>query len=214
MRLPLFPLHQVMFPNEVVALHIFEPRYRQMLKDVLAGDRTFGIVLIRSGWESGEPADPYEIGTTALIRDSEIFPDGRANISVVGQRRFKISRLYTDLPYLSAEYELLDEALGQPPPDEREIEGLRKGFRAYFRAFGGGEPQALDNVLPDDPADLINWLCFAINVSLNEKQRLLEMPPAIRVNELMGILVREVMIAQQIGPSAAVRPRIDTPSAN
>ena len=84
MRLPLFPLHQVMFPNEVVALHIFEPRYRQMLKDVLAGDRTFGIVLIRSGWESGEPADPYEIGTTALIRDSEIFPDGRANISVVG----------------------------------------------------------------------------------------------------------------------------------
>ena len=58
MRLPLFPLHQVMFPNEVVALHIFEPRYRQMLKDVLAGDRTFGIVLIRSGWESGEPADP------------------------------------------------------------------------------------------------------------------------------------------------------------
>ena len=214
MRLPIFPLHLVLFPNEVTRLHIFEPRYRQMLKDVMSGDRTFGVVLIRSGWESGEPAEPYEIGTTALIRDSEIFPDGRANISIVGQRRFKIGRLYTDLPYLSADHDLLDETPAQPSPGEEDVAALREGFRAYFRAFGGRETEELDKVLAQRPVDLINWLCSVINVSLTEKQGLLEAPPTKRMNDLLAILAREVMMAQEIGPSAAVGPWLDRTSAN
>lgn len=214
MRLPIFPLHLVLFPNEVTRLHIFEPRYRQMLKDVMAGDRTFGVVLIRSGWESGEPAEPYEIGTTALIRDSEIFPDGRANISIVGRRRFKINKLHADLPYLSADHELLDETAAQSSPGEEDVVGLRQAFRAYFKAFGGGETEELEQVLGQRPVDLINWLCSVINVSLTEKQGLLESPPSKRLNDLQAIIAREVMMAQQIGPSAAVGPWLDKPSAN
>ena len=214
MRLPLFPLHLVLFPNEVTRLHIFEPRYRKMLKDVMAGDRTFGIVLIRSGWESGEPAEPYEIGTTAVIRSSDIFPDGRANISVVGQRRFKIGRLYTDLPYLSADCDLLDETPGPHPPGEQEVDGLREGFKAYFRAFGGSETEELDKVLAQRPVDLINWLCSVINVSLSDKQGLLEASLTARMENLLAILAREVKMAQEIGPSAAIGPWLDKPSAN
>lgn len=214
MRLPIFPLHLVLFPNEVTGLHIFEPRYRQMLKDVLAGDRTFGIVLIRSGWESGEPAEPYEIGTTALIRNAEMFPDGRANISVVGRRRFKINKVHNDLPYLSADYDLLDEAPAQTSPSEEDVAGLREAFRTYFRAFGGGETEELKKVLAQRPVDLINWLCSVINVPLTEKQGLLETAPTERMKDLLTILAREVKMAQQIGPSAAVGPWLDKPSAN
>src|SRR3954464_9067572 len=91
--LPLFPLpNVVLFPNVFLPLHIFEPRYREMVADALAGDRMLGMVLLRPGWEhtyEGRPA-VYPIGCSGVITHFEKLPDGRYNIVLRGLDRFRI----------------------------------------------------------------------------------------------------------------------------
>ena len=90
-RLRLFPLNTVLFPGAVLNLHVFEPRYRQMIAECLAGNEAFGVVLIREGQEAGDPeVTPHDIGTTAEIDDVTPLPAGRYYISTVGRRRFRI----------------------------------------------------------------------------------------------------------------------------
>src|SRR5690242_121607 len=105
MKLPLFPLHTVLFPGMSLPLHIFEPRYRTMINECLSSGAPFGIVLISSGREVGEPAVPHTVGTTAHISGAERLPDGRLNIEVVGQQRFQIIELHQDQSYLTGTIE-------------------------------------------------------------------------------------------------------------
>ena len=216
MRIPIFPLHLVLFPGETTRLHIFEPRYQQMLKDAMAGNKSFGVVLIRSGREAGEPAEPHSVGTVATITEVQPLPDGRSDIIIMGVRRFRITRLYADLPYLKADYELLDDSLDPNEVDDETIRGLNEGFRGYMRLFGGeAAARAETIVLPEEPARLGNLISAAIQVSLAEKQRLLEQAPAGRLQLLVNVLAREAIIAAKIGPSvAAVKPWLKQPSIN
>src|SRR6476661_3094275 len=91
--LPLFPLPTVvLFPNVFLPLHIFEPRYREMVADALAGDRIIGIVLLRPGWEpeyEGRPA-VYRIGCAGVVTNAERLPDGRYNIVLQGLEKFRV----------------------------------------------------------------------------------------------------------------------------
>jgi len=77
MQLDLFPLHTVLFPHMRLPLHIFEPRYRVMIRACIDEERPFGVALIRSGEEVGGPAEPHGVGTTARITSHETLPDGR-----------------------------------------------------------------------------------------------------------------------------------------
>ena len=91
--LPLFPLpNVVLFPNVFLPLHIFEPRYREMVADALAGDRMIGMVLLRPGWEHDYDGRPpvYPIGCSGVITHVERLPDGRYNIVLRGLERFRI----------------------------------------------------------------------------------------------------------------------------
>ena len=108
-ELPLFPLNTVLFPHMNLPLRIFEPRYRQMLGYCLDHDKTFGIVLIKMGSEVGEPATPYEIGTTAKIVSADNLEDGTIGVITFGQRRFHIDQLLTEQPYLMAQVTLPEE---------------------------------------------------------------------------------------------------------
>src|SRR5579862_1007437 len=99
-ELPLFPLSTVLFPYATVQLHVFEERYRQLVRDCLQFDTSFGIVLIRAGSEVGETAEPYMVGTTVRITRIHTFDDGRMDIQVQGERRFRIRRLEETKPYL------------------------------------------------------------------------------------------------------------------
>src|SRR5260370_10948037 len=101
MKLPLFPLNTVLFPGMALPLHIFEPRYRLMIEECLNTGGAFGIVLISSGREVGEPAVPHSVGTTAHISGVERLPDGRFNIEIIGQQRFHIVSLENDQAYLT-----------------------------------------------------------------------------------------------------------------
>jgi Lon protease-like protein len=110
--LPLFPLGSVLFPGLVLPLHVFEERYRALVRDIMdlpeGEPREFGVVAIRRGWEvdgaSAEGLTLFEVGCTAELRQVTELDDGRMDIVTVGRRRFHLDRvLEADTPYLQAE---------------------------------------------------------------------------------------------------------------
>ena len=89
--LPLFPLNTVLFPGMPLSLHIFEDRYKRMIGECIDSGNPFGVVLIKRGQEANGPlAEPHEIGCTARIIEVEPLSEGRMNIVVLGQKRFRI----------------------------------------------------------------------------------------------------------------------------
>lgn len=103
-RLPLFPLGLVLYPSEQVPLHIFEARYRKMMRYCLENDAVFGIIF----FDEGKMA---EVGCTARItRILERYEDGRMDMLVTGEQRFRVLNMYDDEPYLTADAEALDES--------------------------------------------------------------------------------------------------------
>src|SRR5437016_2701135 len=98
-EMPLFPLNAVIFPYAELQLHIFEERYREMVRSCVEFDRPFGIVLIRTGTETGD-ADPYMVGTVVRITRVHNYDDGRMDIDVQGERRFRIRQLDESRSYL------------------------------------------------------------------------------------------------------------------
>src|SRR5688572_21715434 len=100
--IPIFPLDKVvLFPNVFMPLHIFEPRYRAMVSDALAGDRIIGMVLLKPGFEADYEGRPpvYPIGCAGVITHSEALPDGRFNIVLRGIEKFRISGEDESKPY-------------------------------------------------------------------------------------------------------------------
>jgi Lon protease-like protein len=106
---PMFPLGTVLFPYALLPLHVFEPRYRIMMRHVLDGDREFGVVLIERGNEVGGGDTRFDVGTVARIVQIAEMPDGRYAISTVGLRRIRVRRWLDDDPYPRAEVEVLVE---------------------------------------------------------------------------------------------------------
>src|SRR6185436_11269495 len=110
--IPIFPLpNVVLFPNVFLPLHIFEPRYRQMVDEALKGDRIIGMVLLRPGWQSDYEGRPpvYPIGCSGVITHAERLPDGRYNIVLRGVERFRIVQEDVTLNYRRALVEPLSE---------------------------------------------------------------------------------------------------------
>jgi len=106
--IPLFPLHTVLFPGAVLPLHIFEQRYRRLVREA----RDFGIVLIQEGREVGSVPQVHEVGTLATLEQVDALPDGRFNVVVKGLQRFRLVSVGEPVPYLVGEVELLED----PPP--------------------------------------------------------------------------------------------------
>jgi Lon protease-like protein len=131
MNLPLFPLNTVLFPGAELPLHIFEPRYRQMIGRCIDQESPFGVVLIRSGPEVGGMAEPRRVGVTARITTVERLPDGRMNIVGIGQDRFRILDTSTDLPYLTGDVELLSDYDADSDAAQTEAERVRALFLRF-----------------------------------------------------------------------------------
>ena len=109
-RLAQFPLPLVLLPNEILPLHIFEPRYQQMLDDAQAGSNIFGVAYFEPVDELVQRPPIGSIGCAAEIRDVQMMPDGRSNIVISGLIRYRIVD-YVDLgnPYLEAEVEFFED---------------------------------------------------------------------------------------------------------
>ncbi|MEO6057753.1 MAG: LON peptidase substrate-binding domain-containing protein [Gemmatimonadales bacterium] len=187
MRLPVFPLSVVLFPGTPLPLHIFEPRYRQMLADCLAGDRRFGITPTGTVREA---PDAGMVGCTAEVRVNEELPDGRANVVVLGGERFVVADMLDEpLPYHVARVDPFDEDPDTEPAAERATE-LRSAFTRYatlVRKLSDVAPDEPD--LPAEPLGLSFHVAAAIEVETAVKLRLLaERSTARRVEALLRVL--------------------------
>src|SRR5258707_10636188 len=103
--LPMFPLGSVLFPYALMPLHVFEPRYRQLVDRCLAGDGTFGVVLIERGSEVGGGDVRFDVGTRTRIHRAEQLDDGRWVLLTVGTERISVRRWLPDDPFPRAEIE-------------------------------------------------------------------------------------------------------------
>ena len=187
--LPLFPLPLVLFPGVLLPLHIFEPRYREMLADCLAGDRRFGIVF--SAEEDTDGPQRGAVGCVAVIQNSETLPDGRSNIIVVGEDRFAIARFVTGIrPYPLGEVVIYGDVEEPPEP----LGSLARQLREIFERVGRAARALADDrdplpTLPEDPAALSFTIASLIDLDPAGRQRLLaSRSPLGRLRELDALL--------------------------
>lgn len=179
-QLPLFPLNTVLFPNASLPLQIFEERYKLMLQHCLSGDSTFGVVLIKSGSEVGEPAVPYSIGTVAQIVQVNRVQEGRIFVSVMGRQRFQVKQITQYQPYIAAQVELLEEEV-EPGLSEREVEEVRLAATQYVRLLLGLRGGWMHQInMPSGVVELSYFIAGMLQADLQEKQALLEEPSASR----------------------------------
>ncbi len=122
-----------LFPRMRLPLHVFEPRYRVMIRDCIEDERPFGVVLIRSGDEVGGPAEPYGVGTTARIVHHEALDDGRMKIETSGEERFQIDSVEQTEPHLIATVSVRPMSMS----DSRKVAALAAEVRNESREVIG-----------------------------------------------------------------------------
>jgi Lon protease-like protein len=194
MTLPLFPLpNLVLFPDALVPLHIFEPRYREMIGDTLEGDRRIGMVLLRAGWKDDYEGRPpiYPIGCSAVIVHSVKLDDGRYNIVIRGLERFRVAAEDDTRAYRRATVDAKpDTAL-----DDRQRAALGAARATLEARLGlmnpGADVERLSSgradVLPD--AQFVNQLAQSLALEPVEKQALLECDSVLsRAETLIDLL--------------------------
>lgn len=191
--LPLFPLGTVLFPGLPLPLRVFEPRYRDLVTDLMAGPepRVFGVVAIREGHEVGSDAvrSLYDVGCVAVVRRVEALPGGQFAVMTTGSRRFRLSDVDESRPYLQARVELIDETLGADDVAS-VVDAVRRAFIDYRTTLGHAE---LPTDLPDDPAMLSYLVAATTVIPLPERQALLEVADtATRLARERDLLNREL----------------------
>jgi uncharacterized protein len=206
-RLPLFPLGSVLFPGLVLPLHIFEDRYRRLVRELLTqpeGSRRFGVVAIRLGAEAGQ-REPvlYEVGCVAQLRRIDPLADGRFNIVAVGGSRFRLHSVHPSRPYLVGDIEELAEDVGDPAVAGPLADRLRRLFGSYLTALSelkAGEQELSEPPdLPADPVALSHLVSAVALLDVADKQRLLAEPDAVsRLRSAIGILHREHAVISQL----------------
>ena len=177
-RIPLFPLPLVMLPNELLPLHIFEERYRQMLRDVELGSRYFGIVLFEPGDIPFGRPELGTVGCLAELRESEMLPDGRSNILTLGLARFRLlDYVESEKLYLTGEVEFFvddkdDEDRLQPLADD--VFGLfeRMAKAAFSMSTNRGQ---FPEIQRTDPESLSFLITAAFNLDNEKKYSMLTM---------------------------------------
>ena len=176
-RLPMFPLSAVLFPHASMPLHVFEPRYRELMRDCLEGDPHFGVVLIDRGSEVGGGDVRAALGTRGVITRAAELPDGRWVLEVRGEAVVVIDEWLPDDPYPLALVHEPDPVPPQPDPGPLldDAIGRVRRARALLSEHGGGT--ALEPGLALDgggDAEQAAWhLCGAAPVSAYDAQRLL-----------------------------------------
>jgi Lon protease-like protein len=199
--IPLFPLNTVLFPGQVLPLHIFEERYRRMIGQCIEKSWPFGVTLIQEGEEVGGLAKPFQVGTTARVTQVERLDDGRLNIISVGEMRFRIASLdQAKDGYLRADVTLWPWSPSNENASQTLALNVRDRLRRYVEMISQASGMKLEtNDLPDEPTELACLTAAALQVDQIEKQELLISPSiaALLLKEV-GLLRRELRTLQII----------------
>lgn len=176
MEMPLFPLETVLFPGMVMPLHIFEPRYIEMINRCLDETSRFGVVLIKSGQEvGGTLATPHLVGTAARIARAEHYDNGHMDITIVGTQRFRIEKMDSTQPFLTAETVPFPFINGSTKAATEMAHKVRPLVLRYVDILSSASNTNLRlDRLPEDPKALAVLVSIALQVNNDEKQRLLE----------------------------------------
>ena len=205
--IPIFPLpNVVLFPNVFLPLHIFEPRYRQMVSEALAGDRIIGMVLLQPGYEDDYDGRPpiYATGCSGLITHSDRLDDGRFNLVLQGLEKFTIEREEEPAAgrlYRSAVITPIAEAVAAHERDEltRQRQRLETLLAPLMTT---GLERSLPAAMPD--ADLVNALAQYLEFAPLEKLALLEQRGALARCRTMVDLLEMKQLASGLGDQGSV----------
>jgi Lon protease-like protein len=173
--IPLFPLPDVvLFPNVFLPLHIFEPRYREMVADALKGDRIIGMALLRPGYKTNYEGRPaiYDVGCAGVITHSHAFPDGRYDVVLRGIDKIRITSEDHSRRYRIGHVEAIAETI--PADEAQPLRQQRQRLEAVLAAAVErvrAEPKFPPSV-PDE--DLVNALAQYLELEIVERQALLE----------------------------------------
>jgi Lon protease-like protein len=194
MDVRLFPLQTVLFPGMRLPLHVFEERYKLMVRECIEEDAPFGVVLIRSGSEVGSGAVPHGVGTTARIVQVEYLDEGKMNLFTMGERRFRIVTINTTSPYLRAEVELLEPRAAAAPVPAELLERAQISFREYLQTYLALSGQWTRGVeLGDDINEAADFIAARMDVPPPLKQELLEeLSPEARLARELEVIAEEL----------------------
>ena len=228
--LPLFPLTTALVPGLVLPLHIFEPRYRVMVEELLEkpeDEREFGIVGVRERRiHAPGPADGsddhdglYPVGVTAVLRQVERREDGRYDIVTIGSRRFHLDEVDRSAPLLRAQVTYLPEPeVDASQPTVRTLVASAVSAFENYRAILGGrldEDRIDDEQVPDDPSVLSYLITAALVIDSGTRQELLASPDAVtRLRAGIRILRSESTLISTLGAVPALDLLNTTPSEN
>jgi uncharacterized protein len=218
--LPLFPLGTVLYPGLLLPLRVFEERYRQLVRDLLAGPepRAFGVIAIREGRETGPDGVRalHEIGCTATVRQVKELDDGQYDLVTIGSQRFLLSGVNDAKPYLQGEVELLDETIGDETGATLAARSVQEAFRTYLGALAErGVTQVRVPDLPDDPILLSYLVAASMVIELRDKQALLAEPDALhRLATERMLLSRETTMLRTLTATPAPDLRNSPYSSN
>ncbi len=195
-HLGIFPLPLVLMPNELLPLHIFEPRYRQLLTDAQSDRSVFGVNWFEQGEGFEIKPEVGAVGCAAEIREAQMLPDGRSNIITSGMLRYRIVE-YVDIgaPYLTAEVEFFeDEPEGGPSLKEMTDEVFDLFERVAKAAFKlSGNRGQFPEIQRTDPETFSFLVSVAFNLDNELKYEMLEMTSTTeRLSRLKAILVQAV----------------------
>jgi Lon protease-like protein len=173
-RLGMFPLSAVLFPHAQIPLHVFEPRYRALVRDCLAGDARFGVVLIERGAEVGGGDQRMAVGTRAVITKAASLSDGRWLLAVQGDVRIRVGEWLADDPYPQA---MIEE--WSPRVDIVPATLLHRAEQSVRRARGLLSESGTSSAMPadtrfDEDLEVASWqICAEAPLNMMDAQRVL-----------------------------------------
>ncbi len=192
-ELPIFPLSTVLFPGMVLPLHIFEPRYKDMMHYCITHNEPFGVVLIDEGIEVGAGnATIFDIGTTAHITQVDQFDDGRMNIATLGMQRFVIRDIQPDkYSYLSAIVEDFPFVEDSRDRIEEEAEQVSKHLMKYLKLLATISDTELQlDTIPSDATTIAFLTAIVLRTPMEDKQDLLATPSLLELLTKEGSILR------------------------
>lgn len=176
--LPLFPLNTVLFPRMPLPLHIFEPRYQEMMTRCIRERIGFGVLLISNGSEVGENAETVTVGTVARIVNVDELDDGRMDMLTMGVVRFRLLKTHNHHPYMSGDIEAWQDEMGDTkrlPMLTKEAHKAYINYVADLSELMDAEDRPGQIVAPMDPQVLSYTIAANLQVPNEDKQQLLEL---------------------------------------
>ena len=195
-ELPIFPLALVLFPGVPLPLHIFEPRYRQMLNDVRAGNSLFGVSYFDASTSDRDAPTVGTVGCVAEVTETQGLPDGRSNILMVGIIRYRVEEYVDrDNPYLLARVSYFEDDEEDPNVLSESARDVAEIFTRIARAVRtiNDERASLPDISDTEPQRLSFLVAAAMEVDTQIKQDMLEMrSTGQRLSQLREVLKRAV----------------------